>query len=984
MKPRTNPRRPAGLSGLGLLLALGSTGAGAQALNLSQVPLYLGTTVKPNVLVLYDNSPSMEYRMPNGDGTNDLADPATRGNIARAALRRNITAYRNHFRWGLSSFAVEGLFGPNWNLGFVPPIPIAYYSMVATGRGAIYQPVQDDSTAHFDRLMGLLAVESGNVNSLEIKNGSVGTPLPGAVRTAYQYYAGTLAGQVSPITDKTCQRNFVVMATDGDPTIRQDGGVYTALDLTNTLNNGTWTFGQAAQDVFTQIQALRTLQVPAGTYAGQYDVQTYVIGLGDVAVNPSSVASMNRMAELGGTGTANLAADEAAVDHAFSRIVNDIAARTSASSSVAMNTGSWSSGADVYQARFNSGDWSGQLQAFRLDTNGAPQTPARWDAAQRLNAQHWSTGRRILTYKPSAALGQRGVPFRWPANAAAPTATEMDATMVAALNRNLAGTADNQGALRLNYLRGDVSRELRNCAACTAPTFRNRPMTVLGDIVNASPVHVKGGDRYIRDATEAAGYATYRQSRAAMTPLVVVGANDGMVHAFSSATGDEVFAYVPGLVADRLSALTDPAYQHRYIVDGQMAVGDVQYGGAWRTVLVGGLGAGVRGLYALDLTDPANFTEANAARVVRWEIGGSDADVGHILHQPVIAKMRNGRWMAVLGNGYNSTNGTAVLLLVDVETGAIRRIPTYSGGGTPAAGLSGVALISTANNGIADVAYAGDTAGNLWKFDLSSSDPAQWKVSYQSSGIPQPLHATGQPITSRPDVTPHPQGGYLVAFGTGRYIATGDAQVTATQALYGIWDKGQNVAPGLITTQRVLGTAAGPDGRTYRLTTHAVGAPDGTVYTGDNTITRTQFMGNQLGWKLELPASGERIVAQAAVRYGKVVVSTLIPSTDPCGGGGDGWIMEVDAVTGNRPASPALDINADNAVDATDKLAISGGQAYASGVRIGAIPTAPSFMRARDRRLDDKLVNTSNGDLVRIREAGNPLTSGRAGWEQIQ
>ena len=62
------------------------------------------------------------------------------------------------------------------------------------------------------------------------------------------------------------------MATDGDPTIRQDGGVYTALDLTNTLNNGTWTFGQAAQDVFTQIQALRTLQVPAGTYADKLTV----------------------------------------------------------------------------------------------------------------------------------------------------------------------------------------------------------------------------------------------------------------------------------------------------------------------------------------------------------------------------------------------------------------------------------------------------------------------------------------------------------------------------------------------------------------------------------------------------------------------------------------------------------------------------------------------------------------------------------------
>jgi type IV pilus assembly protein PilY1 len=976
------PSRPAGVRCAVAVLLLSMSGLGqSQTINFAQTPLYLASSVKPNLLVLYDNSPSMEYLMPSNLGAADLADPNTRGNIARDVLRQNITTYQNTFRWGLATFAMNA---PIFlTTAASQGLPKLYYSTGGNGSGVVLQDVQDNSTTHYQRLMTLMAPETNTLSTTELKNGSVGTPLPGAIRTAAQYFANTVSGHPSPIIDKTCQRNFVVIATDGDPTIKTDGTAYSTSATTNTVSNGVWTFGQATQDVFTQITALRNTSVTNNAAInGTYDVQTYLIGLGDVATNPASVAAMNRMAQLGGTGSASLASDRAAVNTAFARITNDIAVRTSAGSAVAVNSGAWSTGSEVYQSRFNSADWSGQLLAYRLDSSGSPQTTPRWDASVQINAQNWNTGRKVFTYKASAALGARGIPFRWPANASSPGATELDTSMVTALNRSSAGVADTSGSLRLNYLRGDTSREARNCSSCAAPTFRNRPVTVLGDIVNSAPAYVKGGDQYVRDAVEAAAYASYRTSRSAMTPLVAVGANDGLLHVFDSTNGNEVFAYVPSMVASQLSALTEPAYAHAYNVDGSPVARDVYYNGAWHTVLVSGLGAGAKGLFALDLTDPTKFTEATAASVVRWEISGSDGDMGHQLQQPLIARMKNGRWMAIIGNGYNSSNGNAVLLLVDIETGAITRISTLTGGGN---GLSGVVAVSSANNGVADLIYAGDLAGNLWKFDLSSTDSTQWKVAYGSSGNPKPLFSTasGQQITARVDVTVHPEGGYLVSFGTGRYLDTGDNAAGASQSLYGIWDNGEAVKANQLTTQSVLGTNVGPDSRTYRFTTHAVG-PATPTYTGDNTIARTAFLSTQRGWVLNLPTAGERIVTQTAVRAGKVVVSTMIPSTVACAFGGDGWVMEVDAVTGNRPETAAIDTNADGNVDTGDLLTFQAGQSYVSGVRAGAIPSAPRFIRAQNRTLDDKLISLSNGTIMKIREAGVPQGSGRSGWEQIQ
>ena len=980
---KTNPRIC--LFPLPALLALAAGPVLAQTVSLAQSPLYLEAGVKPNVLVVYDNSPSMEFMLPGGQGTVLLAHPNTRGNIARAALRDIISTYRSQFRWGLATFENQGLYGPTYDRR--SSLPVMYYSRSTAGMGLLRRAVQDDSTAHQSALLSLLATETENINTPEIKNGSIGTPLPGAMRTAYQYYANTLSGTSSPITNRTCQRNYVLLATDGDPTIRIGGTAYSNAELMNRQVNGNWVFGQATQDVFTEIGRLRTLTVSGNAAInGQYDVQTYVVGLGEVATNQASIAAMNRMATAGGTGSAYMATDRATLSAAFAQITADIQDRTAASAGVAISTGAWKSGTQVFQARFNTGDWSGELRALEMLSSGELATTPTWEAGQRLGLKNWSTGRQILTYRAASALGSRGVPFRWPANAAAPGASEIPLTLVAALNRNGAGVVDTHGALRLNYLRGDASRELRRCPACTAPSaFRNRSTTVLGDIVNSTPLLVTSGGRFVRDSAEAAAYDTFRRARAAMAPVVYVGANDGQLHAFDARTGDELFAYVPGLVADRLAALPEAGYTHQYSVDGPLAAGDVHYAGGWKTLLVGTAGAGAKGLYALDISDPANFTEATASRVARWEIDGSDASVGHILQQPLIAKARNGRWMVFSGNGLNSSAGVAQLLAIDAETGAVSRISTLTGTAASPNGLLGLTAISTAGDGVVDIIYAGDQQGRLWKFDLSASDPLGWKVAYGSAAVPQPLFsaASGQAITARPDVTPHPAGGYLVSFGTGSYLSRDDLGTTTTQSLYGIRDSGTTVSANELVGQSVLGTQTGGDGRTYRFSTYAVGRPS-TLFNGDNQLTEAAFRTGKKGWRLDLPASGERIVTEVLIRAGKVIVSTLIPSSDPCAYGGDGWVMELDAITGNRADSPALDTNGDNRVDAADRLTLSGQLAHVSGVRVGGIPSAPSIVRASDRALDDKIVNTSSGTTVRIRESGITATSGRASWEQLQ
>ncbi len=1092
-----------------ILLAMPLGAAAAPAFTFASYPLFLAPAIKPNVMVIFDNSESMDATMAGKVISGD--DPTTRGNIARGVVRTLLQTYRDSFNWGLTTFettgntlynthayyvgnattmvytndcvggisatnagrrcianpdsAVNGFShitynqsgddadindvlysgstapvmygvgdsgvsyfvrgaprtaGTAWALanfpvagpfggGSIPFFPTDAgwlpqaatmprqiwirrgwgYGNDITGSGRIVEKVLVDSTTHFNNLLALLGNET-NAGSGEIKNSAFYTPLAGTLNTVKQYFNnGT--GQ-TPIT-QTCQRNFVVMATDGNPTGKTNGQQYDPSQWVNTYNaaTNTWTWGQAQQDVFAQLTALRTTTVAAKTY----DIQTYIVGMGDTVANPSSIAALNRMAVLGGGyDTAFVGSDSTVLANAFQTIVGDIQSKTSAASSVALNTGSWTTGSALYQAKFSSADWSGTLLNYAVAGSGAISAVATWDAGARVKAQSWDAGRAILTYKPSAAAGQHGIPFRWPAIPATPGATELDSSQSTALNLSPSGSNDGFGAQRLRFLRGDPAQEARSCAIppCAAPQFRNRNVSPLGDIINSSPYYVGAPNFGYYDDFEAARYSAFVAANRARTPVIYMGANDGMLHGINAVNGSEVLAYVPSAVIADLPKLTDLNYVHRYLVDGSPTVGDVFYAGAWHTILVAGMRAGAKGIYALDVTDPTRFSEANAAQIVRWEF--QDSDLGYVFGQPLLVKTNNGRWSVVVSGGYNvgNANGHAVLFVIDAETGVlVKKIDTGAGTAASPDGLSSPAAIDVNGDAIADVVYAGDLDGKLWKFDISAAAPASWALG--NGGVPLFAAGAGHAITGRPDITKFTAGGYLVAFGTGRYIATADSTDVTTQRVYAVRDTGTagTVALASLLPQTILGVANGSDGNQYRLSTHAVGPAKDYAAVGDNTITKASYISDKLGWYVDLTDGGERVVADARFRGGRAIFTSIFPDvSSPCAYGGSGWVVEFDAMTGNRFDSATFDTNGDNILTTSDYISRTGIPAQAmntSGRRIGAIPAAPGFMSNRSggvSGLEDKFINTSDGSVVRVRETSGAGREGRVMWHEVR
>src|SRR5690606_9341217 len=187
---------------------------------------------------------------------------------------------------------------------------------------------------------------------------------------------------------------------------------------------------------------------------------------------------------------------------------------------------------------------------------------------------------------------------------------------------------------RLDWLRGSHQDEQASTGGLKL--FRNRGVNVMGDIINSDPAFVKALDFGYSNLPPAVPgsdeYDDYLADNAARVPMVYVGSNDGRMYAIQATTGDiagsgvEIFSYVPLGVYPTLARLTDPDYTHRYYVDGGITAADAYLTIAgvekWRSVVLGGLNAGGKTVYALDVTDPMNFDETN----VMWEF--TDEDMG--------------------------------------------------------------------------------------------------------------------------------------------------------------------------------------------------------------------------------------------------------------------------------------------------------------------------------------------------------------------
>lgn len=669
-----------------------------------------------------------------------------------------------------------------------------------------------------------------------------------------------------------------------------------------------------------------------------------------------------------------------------------IDSRTASASSASVNSGSISSDTRVYQARFDSGDWTGELLSFPVNTNGT-LAAVEWNAADELPA---ANDREIITRDSTGTA----IPFRW-ASLDSVRKLQIDPTYV---------SNDTLGTALVNYLRGDDSNE-----APSGYDFRARP-SKLGDIVASSPIFV-GAPRFsYRDTLEDEPYSEFRLDNDDRMQVVYVGANDGMLHGFNAEDGEEVLAYIPTPVFGNLKNLSDVNYSHKFFVDAPPNSGDVFINDEWQTVLVGGLNKGGQGIYALNITDPSAFDEDNADDIVMWEFTDSDpdgatggitgdADLGYTYSQPAIVRMRDGNWAAVFGNGYNntaavgaqSTSGHAVLYIVNIANGQlIKKIDTGAGSSSTPNGLATPAAVDINADAIVDYIYAGDLLGNMWKFDVRDASPTNWGVAYGTVAAPEPLFTAvdpddgtiAQPITSRPEIIRGPRGvGMMVLFGTGKYLETIDKSVDVDsptiQAYYGLWD--QNT-----------GTDTDQIDDLDDLVEQSILVEQSVTFSGqsfDIRVTSQHQLGGNKGWYLDLVSpdgyEGERQVSNSVVRAGRVIFTTLIPDADPCNFGGGSWLMELDALSGGRLNSTPFDLNNDGVFDQGDyvTVTIDGAEVQVpiSGLQpdVGITPE-PGVLLGEGGTKEFKYNPGTSGTISVTVENPGEGTSGRQSWRQIR
>lgn len=812
-------------------------------------------------------------------------------------------------------------------------------------------------------------------------------------------------------TDKYCQKNFIVGLTDGLPS--SDGDVDS--DLSGYASDGdSYDLNDVALALYEMDLRPDIDDLSGNDYTN--NIITYMIGFADEALQQDTL--LQTTAANGG-GSNYVADDAAQLAAAFNAISADIGSKTGSVASVAFNSSTLSSDSAVFQARFDTTKWSGNLLSIPLDSNGnlvngldSNGFPIPdWDAADELDALSASglASRVIMTFDDSSGV-KDGVPFAYASVSAAPTADHAsDLAFDSTTN-----SADNEVQARLNYIRGDRSNE-----GASGNGYRTRN-SILGDIVNSTPVYVGAseirwpntfgatGNRHFVNFVEAASTDT-EDGISDRTPVLYVGANDGMLHGFDATigqtnSGKEVFAYIPSKVlsssrSEGLHYYVDDSYVHKFYVDLTPTVSDVYMktstsGTAdWRTVLIGGLRAGGAGYFALDVTNPANFanTAAAAEKTVLWEFtDNDDADLGYTYARPVIAKMNNGKWAAIFGNGYNSANGVAKLFILYIEegldgwsTGEYVELSTEVGTSSDKNGLSSPAVVDMNEDGLADRVYAGDLKGNMWVFDVSDKQDSKWDVAFYdgngASANPEPLFVAEdssgnvQPITSAPllvlNTTNVPAGtdpNLLVLFGTGQYVTNADVASLDQQSFYAVWDNND------VSSSNTALERSDLVSRTFTGVNISGVTGQRRQVTGSNIDWN-----NDHGWYVDLLAgvsggdAAERVVSEPLVRRNILFFNTIVPDSRPCSDGGTGWLVSLDFTTGLAPTNAVFDANNDGVIDSADA-------AYVGQQVLDGLPAQSGILG------DVQFTPTSDGNLARRDvEVGSSASEGRLGWQEL-
>jgi len=760
-----------------------------------------------------------------------------------------------------------------------------------------------------------------------------GTPLRQALGDAGEYYSRTdsrgpwsSTPGVEGGTDLSCRQSFTVLMTDGawngnsaSASGAQDNNDGTAGSAISPPSGSSYTyspvdpFQDARSDTLADVAMyywkndLRTLdnRVPASDLNPAFwqHMVTFGVGLGvsgtidaddafaaisdptkaeewpDPSVETASEAKLDDLlhASVNGRGGFFSAGDPSTFADGLVNVLRDVVARTGSVTGLTVSSTRLSTDSKIYAAEFSSEDWSGNLRAHDVD-----DYDVAWSAADRLETMGHAA-RKIFTW-----TGSDGAAFT------SGLASAVKLGMVSEL-----GLTGSPGEARADdiiaYVRGNQTKE-----QAAGGSYRDRE-SLLGDIVNARPnLAGKGNEGWARLPTAQGGGSsgagsyghyldTVKRDQRSCTGLsscpgsrydtVYVGANDGMLHAFDASTGNELFAYVPKAVHAGLHALGNPDYSHRYYVDGDTTVADAWFGGKWRSVLVGSLGAGGRGIYALDVTSPQTFS----ANEVLWEFtSADDPDLGYTFGEPSISRLADGTWVAIFGNGYNSASGRNYLYVLDLADGEVLHKIALGDEDDSGNGLSApvVSLDATSRTQVGRV-YAGDLKGTMWRVDFASDGPS---VKYADGLFTDP---DDRSITARPTLAASPSGGMMVYFGTGRLIGASDRAVSSPvlERFWALRDRDDAIASNSLSkfAQVTLSNAATTGQRNAAMS----GSVDDGWYV--NLRVPDSAAGNK----------GERVLDRAQVFFGRVLFSTYQPVDDPCTPGGVRRLYVLNAMSGS-------------------------------------------------------------------------------------
>jgi Tfp pilus tip-associated adhesin PilY1 len=582
----------------------------------------------------------------------------------------------------------------------------------------------------------------------------------------------------------------------------------------------------------------------------------------------------------------------------------------------------------AYITSFRSVDWTGDLTGNQIVNGTVNSGSPTWSAEANLAAKTGvACDNRKIYYRGTDKTLKN---FTWNTNTCnAAGASNNDATTdltttekeyfnetnavqnfthYLAMTDGTAGTVDQRsaaaGANLVNFVRGQ--RGLTGFTPNSLTKLYRERKGVLGDIVGSVAAVVKVPKAEYSDT----GYSSFVTANLTRAATVYVGANDGMLHAFSAATGEEKWAYIPRAVMPNLFRLADKNYDvnHKFYVDGSPAVGDIKVGTDWKTILVGGLNKGGKGYYALDITNP------DTPKTL-WEFGAgpcggagdeADCDVGLSYGRPVITKLAassgtadTGTWVVLVTSGYNNSSGNGVLYVLNADTGKIINKLTSSTG-TTGAGTATVTIQSglrEINNYVANPrldnttlrVYGGDLLGNVWRFDINDKIAPTGREARLVAAVTDPGGVV-QPITTRVQLAEVDGKTFIVA-ATGKLLDFADTQTTQKQTVYGFKDTFGNtsdtVEPAPYTDLR-----ASPSIKNITLT--RTGSRGTTSCSGTATCTITD------GWFIDLPENRERVNVDPIILAGTLIFATNTPievSNASCESG-HSWLNAIGIVDG--------------------------------------------------------------------------------------